>query len=47
MTRSSLILLKTLTWIACLSPFTVLVYQAITKTLGPYPTADHHPNHGL
>lgn len=39
MKRSTLILLKTLTWIACLSPFTLLVYQAITNTLGPDPTS--------
>ncbi|MGA7857687.1 MAG: protein-methionine-sulfoxide reductase heme-binding subunit MsrQ [Terracidiphilus sp.] len=39
MKRSTLILLKTFTWIACLSPFTLLVYQAITNTLGPDPTS--------
>jgi len=39
MKRSTLILLKTLTWIACLSPFALLVYQAVTNTLGPDPTA--------
>src|SRR6516225_2539025 len=39
MKRSTLILLKALTWIACLSPFTYLVYQAVTNTLGPDPTA--------
>jgi len=39
MKRLTLILLKTLTWIACLSPFALLVYQAVTNTLGPDPTA--------
>jgi sulfoxide reductase heme-binding subunit YedZ len=39
MKRSALIWLKTLTWIACLSPFALLVYQAVTNTLGPDPTA--------
>lgn len=37
MTRSTLISLKTLTWIACLSPFVLLVYEAITNNLGPDP----------
>jgi sulfoxide reductase heme-binding subunit YedZ len=37
MTRSTLIPLKTLTWIACLSPFAMLVYEAVTNTLGPDP----------
>ena len=40
MKRSTLITLKTLTWIACLSPFAMLAYQAITNTLGPDPTAN-------
>ena len=39
MTRPTLLTLKTLTWLACLAPFGVLVYQAITNTLGPDPTA--------
>jgi methionine sulfoxide reductase heme-binding subunit len=39
MNRSTLITLKTLTWIACLSPFALLVYEAITNTLGPDPSA--------
>ena len=39
MNRSTLITLKTLTWLACLSPFALLVYQAITNTLGPDPTS--------
>jgi sulfoxide reductase heme-binding subunit YedZ len=40
MTRKTLITLKTLTWIACLGPFAMLVYQAITNTLGPDPTSN-------
>ena len=39
MKRSTLITLKTLTWIACLAPFALLVYQAVTNTLGPDPTS--------
>jgi sulfoxide reductase heme-binding subunit YedZ len=39
MKRSTLIALKTITWIACLSPFVLLVFQAITNTLGPDPGA--------
>jgi len=39
MKRSTLILLKTLTWVACLGPAGLLVYQAVTNTLGPDPTA--------
>ena len=39
MTRKTLITLKTLTWIACLSPFAMLVYEAVTSTLGPDPTS--------
>jgi sulfoxide reductase heme-binding subunit YedZ len=39
MKRSTLITLKTLTWLACLSPFAMLVYQAITNTLGPDPSS--------
>ena len=39
MTRKTLISLKTLTWIACLTPFAMLVYQAVTNTLGPDPTS--------
>ena len=39
MKRSTLILLKTLTWVACLWPIGLLVYEAITNTLGPDPTA--------
>jgi sulfoxide reductase heme-binding subunit YedZ len=40
MKRSTLILLKTLTWIACLWPMALLVYGAVTNTLGPDPTAN-------
>jgi sulfoxide reductase heme-binding subunit YedZ len=39
MKRSTLILLKTIAWVACLSPFALLVYQAVTNTLGPDPTS--------
>jgi len=39
MKPSTLILLKTLTWLACLWPMGLLVYGAITNTLGPDPTA--------
>ncbi len=40
MKRSTLILLKTFTWAVCLSPFLFLVYEAVTNTLGPDPTAE-------
>lgn len=39
MKRSILIALKTLTWIACLSPFALLAYEAITNSLGPDPSS--------
>ncbi len=39
MNRKTLITLKTLTWIACLSPFALLVYEAVTNMLGPDPTS--------
>ena len=39
MKRSTLILLKTLVWIACLAPFARLVWGAVTNNLGPDPTA--------
>jgi sulfoxide reductase heme-binding subunit YedZ len=39
MKRSTLILLKTATWIACLWPFALLVYGAVTNDLGPDPSA--------
>jgi len=40
MKKSTLILLKSLTWLACLGPAMLLAYQAITNTLGPDPTAN-------
>jgi methionine sulfoxide reductase heme-binding subunit len=40
MPRKTLIALKTLTWIACLGPFALLVYQGVTNTLGPDPTSN-------
>jgi methionine sulfoxide reductase heme-binding subunit len=39
MKKSTLILLKTLTWIACLWPFAVLAWGAVNNTLGADPTA--------
>src|SRR5579863_2569326 len=39
MKRSTIILLKVLTWVACLWPFGLLVYGAITNALGADPTA--------
>ncbi|MGA9061322.1 MAG: protein-methionine-sulfoxide reductase heme-binding subunit MsrQ [Terracidiphilus sp.] len=39
MKRSTLILLKTLVWIACLAPLCWLVWGAVTNNLGPDPTA--------
>lgn len=39
MKRSTLILLKTLTWIACLGPMSLVVYQTILNT-SPDPTAN-------
>jgi len=38
MNRKTLILLKTLTWIACLGPLCWLIWCAVTNTLGPDPT---------
>lgn len=40
MNRSALIVLKTLVWIGCLLPFATAIYEAITNTLGPDPTAE-------
>jgi len=40
MKRSTIIALKVLAWIACLWPFGLLVYGAITNTLGADPTAN-------
>lgn len=39
MNRSKITLLKTLTWIACLWPLGILIWGAVTNTLGPDPTA--------
>jgi sulfoxide reductase heme-binding subunit YedZ len=39
MTRPTLILLKTLTWLACLGPFVWLFWGAVTGHLGPDATA--------
>ncbi|MFZ0305979.1 MAG: protein-methionine-sulfoxide reductase heme-binding subunit MsrQ [Terracidiphilus sp.] len=40
MSRPIIILLKTLTWIACLAPAAWLTWGAITNNLGPDPTAE-------
>jgi methionine sulfoxide reductase heme-binding subunit len=40
MKRSTLVMLKTLTWIACLWPAALLSYGAVTNSLGPDPTAN-------
>ncbi|HEX7730952.1 MAG TPA: protein-methionine-sulfoxide reductase heme-binding subunit MsrQ [Terracidiphilus sp.] len=39
MKRTTLIILKTLTWMACLGPAAMLAYEAVTNTLGPDPTS--------
>jgi len=39
MNRTVLLSLKTLVWLACLWPLGLLVYGAVTNTLGPDPTA--------
>jgi methionine sulfoxide reductase heme-binding subunit len=39
MSRSTIILLKTLTWIACLWPLGILIWGEVTNTLGPDPTS--------
>jgi len=39
MSRTTIIILKTLTWIACLAPAIWLTWGAITNNLGPDPTA--------
>jgi sulfoxide reductase heme-binding subunit YedZ len=39
MNRPTLLVLKTLAWLACLIPLALLVYRALTNTLGPDPTA--------
>ena len=38
MPKTILILLKTLTWLACLIPLATLVYGSVTNNLGPDPT---------
>jgi methionine sulfoxide reductase heme-binding subunit len=40
MKRSTILILKSLTWIACLWPLALLVYGAVTNTLGADPTAN-------
>jgi sulfoxide reductase heme-binding subunit YedZ len=40
MKRTTLIWLKVLAWVACLSPMTLLTYEAVTNTLGPDATAN-------
>jgi sulfoxide reductase heme-binding subunit YedZ len=40
MTRRTIILLKTLVWLACLSPFAWLAWGAVTSNLGPDPTGE-------
>jgi sulfoxide reductase heme-binding subunit YedZ len=47
MNKTTLILLKTLTWIACLSPAAILVYGAVTNNLGPDPTGNIEFSTGL
>jgi len=47
MKRSTLIALKTLTWIGCLWPFADLVWGAVTNNLGPDPTAEIANTTGL
>jgi methionine sulfoxide reductase heme-binding subunit len=38
MNKPTLIILKVITWIACLYPLAILVYGAVTNDLGPDPT---------
>jgi sulfoxide reductase heme-binding subunit YedZ len=40
MQRSTILILKSLTWVACLWPLALLVYGAVTNTLGADPTAN-------
>jgi len=40
MKRSTLIVLKSLVWIGCLLPLGIAIYEAVTNTLGPDPTAE-------
>jgi sulfoxide reductase heme-binding subunit YedZ len=39
MSRSTIIILKTLTWIVCLWPLGILIWGAVTNNLGPDPIA--------
>jgi sulfoxide reductase heme-binding subunit YedZ len=39
MDRTTLIVLKSLVWIGCLLPLATAIYEAVTNTLGPDPTA--------
>jgi sulfoxide reductase heme-binding subunit YedZ len=39
MKRSTVLILKTLVWIGCLLPLATAIYEAVTNTLGPDPTA--------
>ena len=39
MNRTTIVTLKTLTWVACLWPLALLVYGAVTNNLGADPTA--------
>jgi sulfoxide reductase heme-binding subunit YedZ len=39
MNRTTVVILKSLTWVACLWPLALLVYGAVTNTLGADPTA--------
>ncbi len=40
MKRSTLIALKIVVWIGCLLPVATAIYEAVTNTLGPDPTAE-------
>jgi methionine sulfoxide reductase heme-binding subunit len=40
MNRTTLIVLKTVVWIGCLTPAAMAAYEAVTNTLGPDPTAE-------
>lgn len=40
MPKPTLIVLKVLTWIACLYPLAILAYGAVTNSLGPDPTGE-------
>jgi sulfoxide reductase heme-binding subunit YedZ len=40
MKQSTIVVLKTLAWIGCLSPLALLLYRLVTNTLGPDQTAE-------